>query len=175
MIEYYEDGRLHIGNGDYTIALNLSGVSLVDDDLLLYIEKRIRESSIRPDCICFEITETATIANLSVAIRFINKMRKLGCKFAIDDFGSGVSSLAYLKNLPVDYVKIDGSFVRDMANDPVDYAMVESIHKLVALNGKLSIAEYVESAVIMDKLKDIGVDYMQGFAIARPEPLLRLS
>lgn len=174
ILEYYEDGRLDIGNDGYIIALNLSGVSLVDDELLLYIEQRIKQSNIRPECICFEITETAAIANLSVAIRFISKMRKLGCKFAIDDFGSGVSSLSYLKNLPVDYVKIDGSFVRDMVNDPVDYAMVESIHKLVALNGKLSIAEYVESELIMDNLKDIGVDYMQGFAIALPEPLLKV-
>ena len=102
----------------------------------------------------------------------MNSMRDLGCKFSIDDFGSGLSSLTYLKNLPVDYVKIDGSFVRDMINDPIDHAMVESIHKLVTLHGKKTIAEYVESREIIQQLVDIGVDYMQGYAIGKPSPLI---
>jgi len=175
IFEYYEDGLLNLFNGNYTIAINLSGISLADNQLLLFIEDLLRNSSFPAKCICFEITETAAISNMAIALNFINKMRKLGCKFAIDDFGSGVSSLAYLKNLPVDYVKIDGCFVRDMANDPIDYAMVESIHKLVTLNGKKSIAEYVESKEIMDNLIEIGVDYLQGYAISKPIPLIEES
>lgn len=172
IFEYYENGDLNLYDGDFTIAINLSGISLADNQLLPFIENLLRQSSFPAKCICFEITETAAISNMAIAMNFINKMRQLGCKFAIDDFGSGVSSLAYLKNLPVDYVKIDGCFVRDMDNDPIDYAMVESIHKLVTLNGKKTIAEYVESKEIMDNLIKIGVDFLQGYAISKPVPLV---
>ncbi len=105
----------------------------------------------------------------------MNKMRSLGCKFSIDDFGSGVSSFGYLKALPVDYVKIDGSFVRDMTSDPVNRSMVESIHNIVKIYGKETIAEYVESDEISEMLHVIGVDYLQGYAIAKPESLLNQS
>lgn len=172
VFEHYKQGELDFTSDDFLISINLSGISLADDGLLLYIKNLLAESKFPANHLCFEITETATISNMSIAIKFINSMRELGCKFSIDDFGSGLSSLTYLKNLPVDYVKIDGSFVRDMINDPIDYAMVESIHKLVTLHGKKTIAEYVESREIIQQLVDIGIDYMQGYAIGKPSPLI---
>ena len=124
-----------------------------------------------PEKICFEITETAAIENLDAAVSFINSLKKLGCKFSLDDFGSGLSSFAYLKNLPVDYLKIDGSFVKHMDTDAVDCAMVSSIHQLGSLIGMKTIAEFVENDAILKKLEEIGVDYAQGYGISKPVPL----
>jgi Amt family ammonium transporter len=121
--------------------------------------------------LCFEITETAAVANLSKAIQFIRTLKEYGCRFALDDFGSGMSSFAYLKNLPVDYLKIDGNFVRDMARDPIDRAMVAAIHQVGSVMGIRTIAEYVENGEILAALREIGVDYVQGYGIARPQPL----
>lgn len=168
VFDHFNHNALNMMTDDSIIAINLSGNSLADKDLLTYIEEKLKSSQLLARHLCIEITETAVISNMSQAIQFINKMRNLGCKFAIDDFGSGLSSLGYLKNLPVDYVKIDGCFVRDMANDPVNYAMVESIHKLVSLNGKITIAEYVESEEIFSLLNDIGIKHMQGYALGKP-------
>ena len=152
-------------------SINISGQSIADSDFLTYIIKQLELSRIRPNTICFEITETAAIANLSKASRFIDSLKKQGCWFALDDFGSGLSSFAYLKTLPVDYLKIDGIFVKDIVDDPADFAMVKSIHEVGKSLNKWTIAEFVENDEIKNKLMQIGIDYAQGYGINRPHPL----
>jgi len=122
--------------------------------------------------VCFEITETTAVTNLSRAAEFIGGLRASGCRFALDDFGVGVSSFTYLKHLPVDFLKIDGSFVKGMLQDPVDAAMVEAIHRIGRVTGKQTIAESVETPAIRDALTAVGVDYAQGYGIAHPAPFL---
>lgn len=153
------------------IAINLSGNSLNDDRLLSYIKSEINSSQINPQKICFEITETAAINNLTQANILINELKSLGCCFALDDFGSGLSSFTYLKHLPVDYLKIDGSFVTDMAIDTVDYAMVEAINQIGHVMGIGTIAECAESEEVVEQLRKLGVDYAQGYAMGSPIPL----
>ena len=118
--------------------------------------------------ICFEITETAAIGNLDNARDFMNRMKIIGCRFSLDDFGTGLSSYSYLRNLPVDFVKIDGVFVKDLANNPSDYAVVRSINEIGHQMGKQTIAEFVENDEILEQLKEIGVDYAQGYGIEKP-------
>lgn len=154
-----------------TISINLSGASVTDDGFLSFIKNQLIIHEVPPAIVCFEITETAAIANLQAASGFINELKRLGCRFALDDFGSGLSSFSYLKNLPVDYLKIDGSFVRDMETDAIDCAMVNSIHQLGKVIGTKTIAEFVENDGILAKLAEIGVDYAQGYGISRPQPL----
>jgi diguanylate cyclase (GGDEF)-like protein/PAS domain S-box-containing protein len=151
-------------------AVNLSGQSLCDDHFLSSVVDILDASSISPTQICFEITETAAIANLTRAIRFISVLKGMGCRFALDDFGSGLSSFMHLKHLPVDFLKIDGSFVRDMARDPVDAAMVEAINRIGHVMGIRTIAEAVENTAILERLRAMGVNYAQGTIISRPEP-----
>ena len=153
-------------------SINLSGPSILDEDLVDIIIRQVREQGLDPDCFCFEITETAAIQNLSSAIRFMKKLKDVGFSFALDDFGSGFSSFGYLKNLPVDYLKIDGSFVQSIDESLVSYAMVESINSIGHVMGIRTIAEFVKSAEIRKRLVEIGVDYAQGYAIAEPAPLL---
>lgn len=152
-------------------SINLSGHSLGDEDFQNFVSDALAELKIPPEKICFEITETAAISNLTRAIRFIHALKEQGCRFALDDFGSGLSSFAYLKNLPVDYLKIDGMFVTDILEDPIDLAMVKSINEIGHLMGKQTIAEFVESDAIRHKLKQIGVNYIQGYAAGPPVPL----
>lgn len=153
-----------------TCAINLSGASFGDETFLGFMREQFAAHSVAPQTICLEITETSAIANLTEAMRFIADLRGLGCRFALDDFGSGMSSFAYLKHLPVDYLKIDGSFVKDMLDDRIDRAMVEMIHHIGKVTGKRTIAEFVESDGIIEALRTIGVDHAQGYAIARPQP-----
>ncbi len=124
--------------------------------------------------ICFEITETVAISNLKKAVGFIEALRKIGCRFALDDFGSGLSSFGYLKNLSVDYLKIDGAFVRSIENSPMDLAMVRSINEIGHALNKRTVAEFVENDNIKKILQDVGVDFVQGYGIARPVPLVKL-
>ena len=157
------------------LAVNLSGGSINDSGFLAFIKAEIGKYKMPPGVLCFEITETVAIANMEMAAEFIHELRKLGCRFALDDFGSGLSSFAYLKNLHVDYLKIDGSIVRDIDTDAVNAAMVSSIQQLATAMGIKTVAEFVETDAILQRLAVIGVDYAQGFGIARPEPLNELN
>jgi len=152
-------------------SVNLSGLSLSDESMLNYITETFEHYSIPTTKICFEITETAAIGNLNNATKFIQQLREIGCSFSLDDFGSGLSSFAYLKNLPVDYLKIDGLFVKDILEDQVDLAMVKSINEVGHVMNKKTIAEFVENKEIFDLLNELGVDYAQGYGIAKPVPL----
>lgn len=152
-------------------TINLSGHSLNDDYFLEFVIERLNESAINGDKICFEITETAAVANLTKAVHFIKRLKEFGCRFALDDFGSGMSSFSYLKNLPVDFLKIDGNFVRDIASDPIDYAMVEAVNRVGHVMGIKTIAEFVENDKVLEQLQKIGVDYVQGYGIAMPKAL----
>jgi diguanylate cyclase (GGDEF)-like protein len=149
-------------------TINLSGQSVCDPALADFIISMLRRFGIDPLTICFEVTETVAIANFSIAIDFINRLRGLGCRFALDDFGSGLSSFSYLKRLPLDFLKIDGLFVRDMLDDPVDLAMVRTICDVAKVLKLQTIAEWVEDEATLDSLKSIGIDYAQGFHISRP-------
>jgi len=151
-------------------SINLSGQSLTKQDFLDFVISELDKSGIEGNKICFEITETAAISNLSTAIKFISTLKGLGCRFALDDFGSGLSSFAYLKNLPVDYLKIDGMFVRDIVDDPIDRAMVKSINEVGQVMGMQTIAEFVENDIIKGILNEIGVNYAQGYGIDKPLP-----
>ncbi|KNY15686.1 hypothetical protein AKG11_17540 [Shinella sp. SUS2] len=160
------------GAASGTYSINLSGLTLKDETFLPFLREALRRSRVPAEVLCFEITETSAIENLDEAIAFMNAMRAMGCRFALDDFGVGMSSLTYLKRLPVDYVKIDGSFVRDMLADKADWMTVEMINQISHLAGRKTIAEFVENTEILAALRTIGVDYAQGFSIGRPEPFL---
>jgi diguanylate cyclase (GGDEF)-like protein/PAS domain S-box-containing protein len=156
------------------ISINLSGQSITSTSFLNTVVTMMQEFNIDAGKICFEITETAAISNLIAATKFITSLKSLGCRFALDDFGSGLSSFGYLKSLPVDYLKIDGLFVKDMANDPIDHAMVKSINEIGHVMGMQTIAEFVENDEIKERLIAIGVDFAQGFGIGKPLPLAEL-
>jgi diguanylate cyclase (GGDEF)-like protein len=151
-------------------AINLSGATFGDDDFIDYVRRQFDQYRVPPGMICFEITETSAIDNLPSAKRFIQSLKKSGCRFSLDDFGTGMSSFSYLKHLPVDYIKIDGTFVTEMLNSKVDRAMVETIAHIANVMGKRTVAEFVESKEILQALREIGVDYGQGYAIGTPMP-----
>jgi diguanylate cyclase (GGDEF)-like protein/PAS domain S-box-containing protein len=153
----------------YTI--NLSGASINNREFGTFLQEQFACYAIPPETICFEITETVAISNLDNAVNLIKQLKKLGCSIALDDFGSGMSSLTYLKNLPVDYLKIDGSFVKNIARDRIDYATVECFNHISQIMNIKTIAEFVEDDVILRNLKQIGVNYAQGYGIERPQPL----
>ena len=155
----------------HTCAINLSGSSVGADSLLKFIRTALAESGLDPTLLCFEITETSAISHLPNAVRLMRELQQLGCRFALDDFGAGMSSFTYLKHLPVNYLKIDGAFVKDMLQDPTSRAMVEMIHRIGQVMGKETIAEFAESEAIVDALQEIGVNFAQGYAVARPAPL----
>ncbi|MGD8629933.1 MAG: EAL domain-containing protein, partial [Gammaproteobacteria bacterium] len=154
-----------------TCCINLSGQSLSDERFLDFLVDEIRDSGVPPELLCFEITETAVIANLCNASRLISKMREMGCRFALDDFGVGLSSFGYLKNLAVDYLKLDGCFVKNMVMDNIDHAMVKAINHIGHTMNIRTIAEYVEDQETLQAVREVGIDYAQGYAIARPAPI----
>ncbi len=154
-------------------SINLSGQSLGDDKFLPFVIEQFHSSGIDASKICFEITETAAVANFSQANRFIHALKELGCKFSLDDFGTGLSSFGYLKHFPVDFLKIDGSFVREILHDPIDREMVRSINEIGHLTGKKVIAEYAENAEIIQMLTSLGVDYAQGYGVGQPQRVLK--
>ncbi len=156
-------------------SINLSGHSLGSSEFLDFAVRQLDENEIPAEKICFEITETAAISNLASATRFIQTLKELGCQFALDDFGSGLSSFAYLKSLPVDFVKIDGIFIKDIVTNPIDLAVVTSINEIGHVMGKQTIAEFVEDEAILEKLREIGVDYAQGYGIGRPQSFAELT
>ena len=153
------------------LSINLSGHSLNDTSLLEFLFEMFQLYPVPRDRICFEVTETAAISNLEDAADFIRELQGLGCRFSLDDFGSGLASYGHLKHLPVDYIKIDGSFIRDVADDPADLALVRSINEMGHLMGKRTIAEYVENDQIRGLMAEIGVDYVQGYGVEKPRPL----
>ncbi|WP_199414623.1 EAL domain-containing protein [Cupriavidus sp. P-10] len=153
-----------------TCAINLSGSSLADIHFPEFVREQAQRAGIALDGICFEITETAAIANLAQAGSFIQQLQQLGCSFALDDFGAGMSSFTYLKHLPAAYLKIDGSFVRDMLADPVNLVMVEVIQRIGHAMGKKTIAEFVENEAMLERLRELGIDLVQGFHIGPPQP-----
>ena len=157
---------------DKVVAINLSGTSLVDEGLLEYILDMAEKHHTDLNRICFEITETAAISNLAKAGQFIKALKARGCRFSLDDFGSGLSSFTYLKNLPVDYIKIDGSFVVDMINDPIDRAMVDAIVRVGHVMKVQVIAEWVENEETLNLLKAMGVDYGQGYHLGVPKEVV---
>lgn len=154
-------------------AINLSGQSFGDDKFLPFVIDQFQKSGLDASKICFEITETAAVASFSQANRFIQALKELGCKFALDDFGTGLSSFGYLKHFPVDFLKIDGSFVREILRDPIDREMVRSINEIGHLTGKQTIAEFAENAEIIEMLTSLGIDYAQGYGIAQPSRVLK--
>jgi EAL domain-containing protein (putative c-di-GMP-specific phosphodiesterase class I) len=160
-----------VSNPEIRCSINLSGRSVADEKFLKFIIQAIEANNIDEGRICFEITETAAIQNMTKANYFMAQLRERGCYFALDDFGSGLSSFAYLKSLPVDFLKIDGFFVRDMVDDRINFELVKSINDIGQVMGKKTIAEFVENNETLEALKEIGVDYAQGFAIARPRPI----
>jgi len=162
--------RAKMGVEDEMYAINLSGTSMGDVDFLPFVREQFQLTRVPPQSICFEITETAAIANLAKAAVLIRTLRDLGCRIALDDFGSGMSSFSYLKHLPVDYLKIDGSFVKDMDKNPIDHAMVEAINRVGQVMRIETIAEFVESEETLQRLKLMGVDFAQGYAIGKPAP-----
>lgn len=157
--------------GDVTFAINISGQSLGAADFLDFVIEQIDATRVAPCKLCFEITETSAISELAHALHFIDTLKGLGCRFSLDDFGTGLSSFSYLKSLPVDYLKIDGGFVKGLASDEIDQAMVEAAHRIGHIMGLKTIAEWVESDAIFDTLRHIGVDYGQGYALGHPRPL----
>ena len=161
-----------LGPNRGTYAINISGTSIGDERFLEFVREQFRRFVMPPRTICFEITETAAIANFDKAARFFGELKSLGCLFSLDDFGAGMSSFGYLKHLPVDFIKIDGSFVKDVANDSVDFAMVKAINDVGHEMGKKTIGESVDGEEGLAALREIGVDFGQGHWISPPSPFL---
>jgi EAL domain-containing protein (putative c-di-GMP-specific phosphodiesterase class I) len=153
------------------LSINLSAQSLEDDHFLGFIVDLLDQGRVPAEKICFEITESTAVSNIIAATRFMSILRGMGCRFSLDDFGRGFSSYGYLKNLPVDFLKIDGLFVRDLANDDVDHAMVNSINQIGHTMGVQTIAEFVETEEALEQLIHMGVDHVQGYQLGKPHPV----
>jgi diguanylate cyclase (GGDEF)-like protein len=169
-------GELAKGTNSFDISLatyciNVSPQSLREPTFVEYIENAITESGVAPDTLCFELTETAMVRNFEQAQRFINRLQKRGCRVALDDFGMGYSSFAYLKHLPVQYIKVDGAFVRDVLESPLSEAIIASVVRIADVMSAATVAEHIENELVMQKLRTLGVNFGQGYHIHRPEPL----
>ena len=173
-LEWLSENPRHVDDL-FLCSINLSGHSLGDEDFMTFVMQKLDSTGVPAHKICFEVTETAAIANLSSATRFIQEIKERNCRFALDDFGRGLSSFAYLKQLPVDFIKIDGLFVRDITDDPIDKAMVKAINDVAKIMGKQTIAEFVETQKTLDLLHDLGVDYAQGHFISEPKLIENLD
>ena len=154
--------------------INLSGRSLCSPPFVDYLVSRLEKGAIAPERICFEVSETSVISNIRPLAGVFRRLRAMGCRFALDDFGSGLSTFGYLKNLEIDYIKIDGGVVRDMISDEIDAAMVRAINEIAHVMGVQTIAEFVETPQIMEQLARMGVDFAQGHSIAIPRPVEEL-
>mgnify|MGYP006286871275 CR=1 FL=1 len=170
-LRWLSDYQTRGGTGIKRCAINLSGATLGNDAHTARIRESLARHRIEPSLICFEITETAAMANIDQAKHFIDELKQIGCRFALDDFGSGLSSFGYLRDLDVDLVKIDGTFIRELDSNPVHRAMVEAIVGIAGVMGLTTIAEFVENAQVVEILRSLGVDYAQGYHLARPQPL----
>jgi EAL domain-containing protein (putative c-di-GMP-specific phosphodiesterase class I) len=160
--------------GDYCgclNSLNLSASSINDEEFLKFLEEAVASHLVPPQSLLFEITETVALSNIEKTRQFICRLQQIGCQFALDDFGTGTASLAYLKELPLNFVKIDGMFVRDLTTNPVSEAIVSAIVQITQVKGTQTIAEYVENAAILERLKALGVGYAQGFYLGKPQPI----
>jgi diguanylate cyclase (GGDEF)-like protein/PAS domain S-box-containing protein len=174
-LEYLSANQSYVADPNQVWTINLCGQTIGDDHFLDYVTDLFHSTGVPPGNICFEITETSAVRNLNRAAELISELKAMGCRFALDDFGSGISSFTYLKHLQVDYLKIDGSFVKDMLDDTMNSAMVESINQIGQLLGLRTIAEWVEQPPVLAKLRALRVDYAQGNVIHRPEPLAAWS
>jgi len=174
VLEWMETHASVVAKSD-GFSINLSGNSMSDDTFLEFLLGEFAASTVSPELICFEITETAAITNLADATEFIRVLKKTGCKFSLDDFGSGLSSYAYIQKLPVDFIKIDGIFIRNLSTNEQDRALVKSINELAHFMGMKTVAEFVENYDILEVLKEIGVDHSQGYGIKKPGLLADLS
>jgi len=170
-IESLEPHADVLAGGAVSFAINFSGQSLNDEDFVDFLLEKVRSSRLDPSVFCFELTENAAIRSMARAELLIGKLRELGCGVALDDFGTGLSSLSYLRQLPVTLLKIDGSFIRDILKDPRTESMVRAIADLAHGMSIATVAEYVETDEIRTRVAALGVDYGQGFAIGRPAPL----
>ena len=167
---YYQQHSERIHQSQNLYALNIAAASLNNQSFLAFLKEELRQAAVPPSTICFELTESTAIANFEQTIEFISEMKALGCRFAIDDFGHGMNSFDYIKHFPVDYLKIDGSFVRNMIHSPVDRAIVESFNQIGHVMNLQTIAEFVENGAILAALEAISVDYAQGYEISQPAP-----
>jgi EAL domain-containing protein (putative c-di-GMP-specific phosphodiesterase class I) len=163
--------HLHQLHPEQEFSINLSGKSFLDPKFMDFLLGILDEIDIAPRHICFELTESAAVGKFSDAIKFISTFRDKGYRFSLDDFGSGMCSLKYLRNLPVDYLKIDGSFVKEIVSDPISRSIVASVNSIAQAMGMLTVAEYVENSEILGILKELGVNYAQGYLIAKPTAL----
>ncbi len=170
MLTHLEHAGVLDDGCSYTV--NLSGQSLGDDDFLEFVVSELGRSAVNPRQLCFEITETAAVANVARAEIFLSALHGMGCRFALDDFGTGVSSFGYLKSLKVDYLKIAGNFVVNIAKDPLERTIVSSIQQVGRALGLRTVAECVESEAILMHLRALGVDYAQGYSAHKPEPFM---
>jgi EAL domain-containing protein (putative c-di-GMP-specific phosphodiesterase class I) len=152
-------------------SINLSAPTLSDPEFPHFIKDLIESSGVPPEKLCFEITETSVISNFNQALKLISALKEKNCLFALDDFGSGMSSFGYLKNLPVDFLKIEGSFVREIVSDDTSMALVRSINDIGHVMGKKTIAEFVEDDAVLARVEQLGIDYAQGYGICKPMPI----